>query len=113
MLGLNLQHARGNEVERGIPRRGLELTRGSANQRRRDSVRHCQQAGAGPALLAQPATVRREVPGHDFDATLLGDVESHAALQRAVGAMCVDTTHRFPLVDSSERDCSDSVTCHS
>src|SRR5207245_1045867 len=74
--------------ERRVPARGRERLRpGSAQQRRGQPLRMSEQRPGGPALLAQPAAVGREVPRVDVPAR----TDPLPALQGAVRAVGGDS----------------------
>ena len=100
VLGGGLPGTGRDEVERLVPGRGVQLAVRSPHERGGDAVRYAEHARARPALLAQPATVRGELPALDDDARQAevdgpgrcgcsrGDrLQRHRALQRAVGAV--------------------------
>ena len=93
VLGRDLTEPPGEEVEHLVPARRVQLAVGAAHQGSGEPVGGAQHLGGGPPLAAHAAPVGREVAGRDLDPLTLR-LQTHRALQRAVGAVAVD--HQMP-----------------
>ncbi len=86
---LKLAHIQGDPINRFVP--GSRTQSGAflvSNQRRLQAFRVRQKFGGGPAFRTEPAAVGGEVAGFDGRSrTLVFTIESHAALQGAIGAV--------------------------